>query len=117
MSYRGWCAICALALSAGGFLPASALGGEMFMSVLSWHPLSGATTSVDGATGSTPLKIVPVAPPSRFAQPAHNLYRRPSTAQPVPRFEWGNFGARYHYKGGSHIGYYGDTFGWWFKKH
>lgn len=117
MSHRGWFVGCALAVVLGGLFPSFSRAGETLTSILSWHPLSGATTSVDGAMGSTNLKIAPVAPPLRFEQPKCNSRRKPSTAQPVPRFEWGNFGARYHYTGGSHVGYYGDTFDWWFKKH
>ncbi len=114
MTCRGWCAYAALALIVGFAVPSFSQGGETLMSILSWHPLS---RPVANEAGSTNLKIAPMPPSARFEQPKGKCSRQSSSAQPVPRYEWGNFGARYHYRGGSHVGYYGDTYDWWFKKH
>ncbi len=114
MTYRSCCARAALALLVGLVIPSFSQGGETLMSILSWHPLPHPPAN---EAGSTNLKITRMPPTARFEQPNGQCSRQPSSAQPVPRYEWGNFGARYHYRGGSHIGYYGDTYDWWFKKH
>jgi class 3 adenylate cyclase len=113
MSNWGGDAIRVLALLLTLAFPSGVWAAETLMSLLSWQR-SPAQTFGDG--NSVRLKVVPMPPSHQFEQPKRRS-RQPSTATEVPRYEYGYFGARYHYKGGSHVGYYGDTIDWWFKKH
>jgi len=113
MSNRGWCAIHALALLLTLAFAPRVWAAETLMSVLSWHRPAVQTSS---DVSSVRMKVVPMPPSHQFEQPKRRS-RQPSTATEVPRYEYGYFGARYHYKGGAHVGYYGDTIDWWFKKH
>jgi hypothetical protein len=64
--------------------------------------------------GSTRLKVVTQPPTHYFGHP--RLSAKKDVGESVPRYEWGYFGGRYHYTGGSHREYYGDYTFWCFKR-